>query len=46
MLRKNETKCFVKKMFLKNWQNSQESTSARVYFLIKMQAKAFNFIKK
>ena len=27
-------------------QNSQENTCARVYFLIKLQAQAYNFIKK
>ena len=34
------------KVFLKILQNLQESTCARVYFLIKMQAKAFKFIQK
>ena len=33
-------------MFLESSQNSQENTSARVLFLIKLQAKASNFIKK
>ena len=31
-------RCFVKKVFLKNSKNSQENTSARVSFLIKLQA--------
>ena len=38
-------RCSVKKMFLKISQNSQENTSARVSFLIKLQAIACNFIK-
>ena len=33
-------------MFLEILQNSQENTSARVYFSIKLQANACNFIKK
>ena len=38
--------CSVKTVFLKVSQNSHEKTCARVYFLIKLQArpKAFNFI--
>ena len=32
-------KCSLKKVFLKISQNSQENTSARVSFLIKLQAK-------
>ena len=35
-----------KKVFLKIFQNSQESTCTRVFFLIKLQALAYNFIKK
>ena len=35
-----------KKAFLKISQNSQESTCARVSFLIKLQGSAFNFITK
>ena len=31
-------RCSVKKVFLEISQNSQESTCARVYFLIKLQA--------
>ena len=38
--------CSVKKVFLEISQNSQESTCARVSFLMKMQDKACNFIKK
>ena len=34
------------KVFLELSQNSQENTRARVSFLIKLQASAFNFIKK
>ena len=30
-------RCFVKKVFLKTWQDSQENTCARVSFLIKLQ---------
>ena len=37
-------RCFVKKVFFKISQNSQENTCARVSFLIKLQA--CNFIKK
>ena len=39
-------RCFVKKVFLKIPQNSQENTCARDSFLIKLQALACNFIKK
>ena len=39
-------RCFVKNVFLKISQNSQENFYARVSFLIKLQAKACNFIKK
>ena len=39
-------RCFVKKVFLKISPNLQENTSARVSFLIKLQALACNFIKK
>ena len=38
-------RCSVKKVFLEISQNSQENTSARVSFLIKLQAWAYNFIK-
>ena len=34
------------RVFLEIPQNSQENTCARVYFLIKLQAWACNFIKK
>ena len=33
-------------MFLETSQISQQNTSARVSFLIKLQAEAYNFIKK
>ena len=39
-------RCSVKKMSLEVLQNSQESTFARVSFLIKLQSEACNFIKK
>ena len=39
-------RCFVKKLFLKTSQNSQENTFARVSFLIELQASTYNFIKK
>ena len=39
-------RCSVKKAFLEIPQNSQENTCARVPFIIKLQALAFNFIKK
>ena len=32
-------------MFLKIWQNSQENTCAKVSFLIKLQAEAWNYLK-
>ena len=35
-----------RKVFLKNSQNSQENTCARVSFLMKLQLEASNFIKK
>ena len=38
--------CSVKKVFLKILQNSLESICVRVSFLINLQAKACNFIKK
>ena len=41
-----QTCSFLKKMFLEISQNSQESTCARVSFLIKFQPEACNFIKK
>ena len=37
---------YIKKVFLKISQNSQENTCARVSFLIKLQASACNLIKK
>ena len=39
-------RCSIKKVFLETSQNSQENSCARNYFLIKLQAKAWNFIKK
>ena len=39
-------RCSVKKVFLEISQNWQENTSARVSFLIKLQAEVCNFIKK
>ena len=39
-------KCFVKKVFLKLSQNSQENTRFRVSFLLKLQAQDCNFIQK
>ena len=41
-----QTCSFLKKMFLEISQNSQESTCARVSFLIKLQVEACNLIKK
>ena len=38
--------CSVEKVFLEISQNLQENTCARVYLLIKLQALAWNFIKK
>ena len=39
-------RCSAKKVFLEISQNSQQSTCARVSFLIKLQGEACNFIKK
>ena len=39
-------RCSIKKVFLKISQNPQENTCARVSFLIKLKASAYNFIKK
>ena len=39
-------RCSVKKVFLKFLQNSQENTCARICFLLKLQANAWNFIEK
>ena len=39
-------RCSLKKWFLEISQNSEENTYARVSFLIKLQVKANNFIKK
>ena len=38
-------KCYIKKVFLKISQNSQENTSARVSWSVP-EPKAYNFIKK
>ena len=39
-------RCFVKKVFFKISQNSQENTCARVSFLIKLQAAPFTLLHK
>ena len=39
-------RCSVKNVFLEILENSQEKTCATVSFLIKLQAWAYNFIKK
>ena len=39
-------RCSFKKVFLEILQNWQENTCARVSFLMKLQVKANNFIKK
>ena len=39
-------KCSLKKVFLKILQNLQENIFAIASFLIKLQAEAYNFIKK
>ena len=39
-------RCSVKKVLLKISQNSQENNCVRIFFLIKLQAEAYNFIKK
>ena len=39
-------RCSIKKVFLEVSQNSQKNTCARVSFLIKLLASAYNFIKK
>ena len=49
--RKNHTRsshrrCFIKKVSIKNSQNSRENTCARVFFLIKLEDSACNLIKK
>ena len=44
--RSSHQRCSVKKLFLKNSQNSQENTSARVSFLIKLQACQSLFFNK
>ena len=44
--RRSHRKCSVRKGFSEISQNSQENSSARVSFLIKLEASACNFIKK
>ena len=44
--RSSQRRCSVKKVFLQMSQNSQEKTSGRVSFLIKLQALSCIFIKK
>ena len=39
-------KCSLEKVYFEISQNSQENTCARVSFLMKLQVKANNFIKK
>ena len=39
-------RCSLKKVFLEVLQSSQENTCARISFLMKLQVKANNFIKK
>ena len=39
-------RCSVKNVFSEISQSSQENTSAKVSFLIKLQAEAWNFVKK
>ena len=45
-LRSSRPEVFCKNFVPKNFTNSQENTCARVYFLIKLQSEAGNFIKK
>ena len=46
MYRSSRPELLCKKVLLEISQNSQENTCARVSFLIKLKAKACNFIKK
>ena len=39
-------RCSAKKVFLEILENSQENICAKVIFLIKLQAKACNFVEK
>ena len=39
-------KCSVKKLLLRISQNAKKNTYTRVSFLIKLQAEAYNYIKK
>ena len=43
---RSHRRCFIKKDVLKNFAKSAGNTSARVSFLIKLQAEACNFILK
>ena len=45
-LRSSHRWCSIKKIFSKSSQISQENTCAWISFLVKLQASAFNFIKK
>ena len=38
-------KCYIKKVFLKISQNSQENIRARVSYLIKLQTEVCNFVE-
>ena len=44
--RSSHRRCSIKKVLFKILQNSQENTSTRDSFLIKLQAETFNFTKK
>ena len=46
LFRSSHPEVFCKERFLEISQNSQGNTCIRVSFLIKLQLKAFNFIKK
>ena len=41
-----ERRCFVRKVVLRHFANSQENICSRVPFLIKLQAQACDFVKK
>ena len=42
---KQPPEVFCKKGVIKIWQNSQENTCAKVFFLLSLQTPACNFIK-
>ena len=45
--RSNHQRCsIIKKVFFEILQHSKENNCARVSFLIKLQAEAYNFVKK